>query len=328
MLYNKKASELEKYILLWICLLFDGENMKVLIASDIADDAVSLLQEHFVVDSAIGLDEVELARKVHDYDVLVVRSKPKVTKKILENASKLKIVARAGVGLDNIDLETCKKRGISVINSPTALSESVAELVFAMMLSFERNIVRSDNSMKEGSWIKKELKGRELFGKTIGIVGFGRIGSHIAMIANGFRMKVIGYDINWSEELGSKMQAEYASFEDLLRKSDYVTLHVPLIPQTRGMISKDELSMMKDSALLINTARGGVVDEKALYEALKSGTIRGACLDVFENEPPTGSPLLTLDSVLLTPHLGASTNEAQNRAGVIVAEKIIEELKR
>lgn len=308
--------------------MFDGENMKVLIASDIADDAVSLLKEHFVVDHAIGLDEAELARKVHDYDVLVVRSKPKVTKKILENASKLKIVARAGVGLDNIDLETCRKRGISVINSPTALSESVAELVFTMMLSFERNIVRSDNSMKEGLWIKKELKGRELFGKTIGIVGFGRIGSHIAMIANGFRMKVIGYDINWNEELGSKVQAEYAPLEDLLRKADYVTLHVPLIPQTRGMISKDELSMMKDSALLINTARGGVVDEKALYEALKSGIIRGACLDVFENEPPKDSPLLTLDSVLLTPHIGASTNEAQKRAGVIVAEKIIEELKR
>jgi len=308
--------------------LFDGENMKVLIASDIADDALSLLQEHFVVDSAIGLDEVELAQKVHDYDVLVVRSKPKVTKKILENASKLKIVARAGVGLDNIDLETCKERGISVINSPTALSESVAELVFAMMLSFERNIVRSDNSMKEGSWIKKELKGRELFGKTIGIIGFGRIGSHIAMIANGFRMKVIGYDVNWNEELASKTQVKYASLQDLLRKSDYVTLHVPLLPQTRGMISKDELSMMKDSALLINTSRGGVVDEKALYEALKSDTMRGACLDVFENEPPTDSPLLALDSVLLTPHLGASTSEAQKRAGVIVAEKIIEELKR
>ncbi|MHC1598585.1 MAG: hydroxyacid dehydrogenase [Candidatus Methanofastidiosia archaeon] len=302
--------------------------MKVLIASDIADDALSLLQEHFVVDSAIGLDEVELAQKVHDYDVLVVRSKPKVTKKILENASKLKIVARAGVGLDNIDLETCKERGISVINSPTALSESVAELVFAMMLSFERNIVRSDNSMKEGSWIKKELKGRELFGKTIGIIGFGRIGSHIAMIANGFRMKVIGYDVNWNEELASKTQVKYASLQDLLRKSDYVTLHVPLLPQTRGMISKDELSMMKDSALLINTSRGGVVDEKALYEALKSDTMRGACLDVFENEPPTDSPLLALDSVLLTPHLGASTSEAQKRAGVIVAEKIIEELKR
>ena len=297
--------------------------MKILIASDIAPDAIALLQKQFDVDVNTGLSEEELVEKIPGYDALVVRSKPRVPRHVLE-ASSLKVVARAGVGLDNIDLDACKELGIDVINSPTALSESVAELVFAMILSFERNIVRADNSMKEGLWIKKELKGFELHGKTLGIIGFGRIGSHMAKIAAGFGMKVIGYDVHWDEQNAKELGVEFWDKDLLLQEADYLTLHVPLIPQTRGMISKRQLGMMKDSAVLINTARGGIVDESALYDALEAGTIRGACLDVYESEPPKDSPLLNLDNVLLTPHIGASTKEAQDKAGVIIAEKLVE----
>lgn len=297
--------------------------MKILIASDISSDATAMLQKQFDVDVATGLSEEELVKKVPGYDALVVRSKPRVPRAVLE-ASSLKVVARAGVGLDNIDLDACKELGIEVVNSPTALSESVAELVFAMILSFERNIVRADNSMKEGLWIKKKLKGFELHGKTLGIIGFGRIGSHMAKIAAGFGMRVIGYDVHWDEGIAQKFGVEFWDKDLLLQESDYISLHVPLLPQTRGMISKRELGMMKESALLVNTARGGIVDEAALYDALEAGTIRGACLDVYESEPPEDSPLLHLDNVLLTPHIGASTSEAQDKAGVIIAEKLIE----
>ena len=264
-----------------------------------------------------------MVQKIPGYDGLVVRSKPRVPRSVID-ASSLKVVARAGVGLDNIDLEACTEKGIKVINSPTALSESVAELVFAMILSFERHIVRADNSMKEGLWIKKELKGAELHGKTLGIIGFGRIGSHMAKIAGGFGMRVIGYDVHWDTKTADELGVEFWDKDLLIQESDYISLHVPLIPPTRGMISKHELGMMKDSAVIINTSRGGIIDETALYDALESGMIRGACLDVYETEPPGDSPLLHLDNVLLTPHIGASTTEAQDKAGVIIAEKLIE----
>ncbi|HOP09356.1 MAG TPA: hydroxyacid dehydrogenase [Candidatus Methanofastidiosa archaeon] len=301
--------------------------MKVLIASNIAEQAIEQLKANFEVEVSTGLDEDGLAEKVKNFDALVVRSKPKVSRKIIESGKNLKLVARAGVGLDNIDLKACEERGIKVINSPTALSESVAELVFAMLLSFERNIVRSDNTMKDGKWEKNSLKGIEIYEKTLGIIGFGRIGSHMAKIANGFGMKVFAFDVHKNEELAASLGVKYIEMEDLLRSSDYITLHVPLIPQTKGMISMEQLMMMKDSAILINTSRGGIVDEKDLYTALRDGNIRGACLDVFETEPPTDSPLLELDNILLTPHIGASTKEAQDKAGLIIAEKIIEEFK-
>ena len=300
--------------------------MKILIASNVAKEAIEMLSSRYDVDVITGLEGEELAEALAPYDAVVVRSKPKLTREVLEKAGSLKLVARAGVGLDNIDLDYCKEKGIDVVNSPTALSESVAELVFAMILSFERNIVRADNSMKDGLWIKKELKGFELFGKTLGIIGFGRIGSHIATIAKGFGMRVIGYDVHWNEELAKGQGVEFWPLDLLFQEADYITLHVPLIPQTRGMVSKNELGSMKRSAVIINTARGGVIDEKALYDALSSGTIRGACIDVFENEPPADSPLLSLDNVILTPHIGASTQEAQNRAGPIIAQKIIDEM--
>jgi D-3-phosphoglycerate dehydrogenase len=297
--------------------------MNILVASDIAPDAITLLKKHFSVDVATGLSEAALAEKIPGYDALVVRSKPRVPRSVIE-ASSLKVVARAGVGLDNIDLEACKERGIQVVNSPTALSESVAELVFAMLLSFERNIVRADNSMKEGLWIKKELKGFELHGKTLGIIGFGRIGSHMAKIAGGFGMRVIGYDVHWDAKTAEALGVEFWDKDLLIQEADYLSLHVPLLPQTKGMISKRELGMMKETAVIVNTSRGGIIDEEALYDALEAGTIRGACLDVFEKEPPEDSPLLHLDNVLLTPHIGASTNEAQDKAGVIIAEKLVE----
>ena len=303
-----------------------GVIMKVLVASDIAEQAIDNLKDNFDVEVATGLDEDQLVEKVVGFDAIVVRSKPKVTRRIIDAGSSLKIVARAGVGLDNIDLKACEEKGIKVINSPTALSESVAELVFAMILSFERNIVRSDNTMKEGHWEKASLKGREIFGKTLGIVGFGRIGSHMAKIGNGFGMKVIAFDVHKDIELASSLGVEYKELEEVVTSADYLTLHVPLLPQTKGMISKEQLKKMRKNAILINTARGGIVNEKDLYDALKSNEIRGACLDVYESEPPKDSPLLSLDNVLLTPHLGASTQEAQDKAGLIIANKLTEEL--
>ncbi|MCC7569167.1 MAG: hydroxyacid dehydrogenase [Candidatus Methanofastidiosa archaeon] len=296
--------------------------MKILVASDIAPDAITLLQEHFDVDVRTDLSEEELVAAIPGYDALVVRSKPRVPRSVIE-ASSLSIIARAGVGLDNIDLAACKERGIEVVNSPAALSESVAELVFAMLLSFERKIVRADNAMKEGLWLKKELKGTEICNKTLGIIGFGRIGSHMAKIAAGFGMRVIAYDVHWNEDLAKGYDVEFWDLDLLYREADYLSLHVPLLPSTKGMISKRELGMMKKDAVLINTSRGGIVDEEALYNALSAGTIRGACLDVFEHEPPEDSPLLHLDNIIATPHIGASTREAQDKAGVIIAEQLI-----
>ncbi|RZN44713.1 hydroxyacid dehydrogenase [archaeon] len=300
--------------------------MNVLVAADIADEAIARLEKHFTVTKAFGLNEKELIERARDADVLVVRSKPMVTRKVIESAKHLKMVARAGVGLDNIDLEACNEHDIQVVNAPSALSESVAELVFAMLLSFERNIVRADNSLKEEKWIKKELKGVELHKKTIGIIGFGRIGSHIATIAKGFGMTPIAYDVHWDQEMADELGVEFRELDALLSESDYVTLHVPLLPQTRGMIAAGELAKMKDSAIIINTSRGGIVDEKALYSALQEGMIRGACLDVFENEPPGDDKLVKHPHVLATPHVGASTEEAQTKAGVIIADKVIEAL--
>jgi len=296
--------------------------MKILVANSIHEDGVRELKKIGDVEVRTGMSREELLERVKDADVLVVRSATKVTREVIEAGEKLKIIARAGVGLDNIDVAAAKEKGIQVVNAPEAPSVAVAELVIGLMLAFVRHIPAADASMKSGRWEKKAMMGRELRGKTLGIIGTGSIGKEVARRAKAFKMNLLFYDIVEDREFAEEIGGKYVGLEELLRNSDFVSIHVPLTEETRKMIGEKELSLMKPHAVLINTSRGAVVDEKALAEALKAGKIGGACLDVFEKEPPTGSPILECPNTILTPHIGASTVEAQREAALIIAEKI------
>lgn len=303
--------------------------MKVLVAAPLHEKALEVLKNAgFEIVYEEYPDEDRLLELVRDADAIIVRSKPKVTRKVIEAAPKLKVIGRAGVGLDNIDLEAAKERGIKVVNSPGASSRSVAELAVGLMFAVARKIAFADRKMREGVWAKKQCMGIELEGKTIGVIGFGRIGYEVAKIANALGMKVLLYDPYPNEERAKEVGGTFTSLEELLRESDVVTLHVPLVDATYHLINEERLKLMKPTAILINAARGAVVDTEALVKALKEGWIAGAGLDVFEEEPlPADHPLTKLDNVVLTPHIGASTEEAQMRAGVQVAEQIVEILK-
>jgi D-3-phosphoglycerate dehydrogenase len=299
--------------------------IRILVCDPIRDEGVRMLMEAgFDVDLETSITGLELVERVKDFDAIVVRSRTKVTREVIEASGRLRAVARAGVGLDNVDLEAAKERGVEVLNSPEAPSNAVAELVLGLMLSLARRIPLGDASMKRGEWIKRRLTGFELEGKTLGIVGFGRIGYNLARKAKAMGMRVVT-DANieklmrFTEETG----AESVPMEDLLRESDFVSIHVPLRPQTRHMIGARELETMKDGAYLINTARGGVVDEDALREALVRGKIAGAALDVFEIEPPEDTSLTGVEKLIALPHIGAATVEAQAANSTIVAEKLI-----
>ncbi len=300
--------------------------VKVLVTDPIHEDGIRLLREFAEVNVRTDLKSEELAGCIANYDVLIVRSATKVTRDVIEAGNKLKLIARAGAGLDNIDLETAKKRGIKVLNTPEAPTVAVAELVMGLMLAWARRIPRADASMKQGKWEKSELMGTELQGKTLGIIGTGRVGKAVAHRAKAFGMTLLAYDVVLDREFAESVGVRYVDLETLLQESDYVTLHVPLIPQTRHMIGEHEFELMKPTAVIVNAARGGVIDEAALIRALKGGKIAGACLDVYEREPPENSPLLKLPNVILTPHLGASSKEAQREAAVLIAKKIKEEL--
>ncbi|NJE11352.1 hydroxyacid dehydrogenase [Thermococcus sp. MAR1] len=303
--------------------------MKVLVAAPLHERAIEILKNAgFDVIFEEYPDEARLLELVGDVDAIIVRSKPRVTRKVIEVAPKLKVIGRAGVGLDNIDLEAAKERGIKVVNSPGASSRSVAELAVALMFNVARKIAFADRKMREGIWAKKQAMGIELEGKTLGIVGFGRIGYQIAKIAKALGMKVLLYDPYPNEKRAKEVGGKFVDLETLLRESDVVTLHVPLVEQTYHLINEERLKLMKPTSILINAARGAVVDTGALVKALQEGWIAGAGLDVFEEEPlPKDHPLTKLDNVVLTPHIGASTVEAQMRAGVQVAEQIVEVLK-
>lgn len=302
--------------------------IKVLVAAPIHEKAVELLREKgFEVIYREEPDEDELVKLIRDVEVLIVRSKPIVTRRVIMAGDKLRIIARAGVGLDNIDLEAARERNIKVINAPEAATNSVAELAIGLMLAVLRKIAYSDRMMRSGEWVKKKAMGYELGGKTLGIVGMGRIGRTVARIAyHGFGMRIIYYDVvRCKREFEEEVKAKYVDLETLFRESDIVTLHVPLTPETRHLVNEDKLRLMKKTAILINTSRGGVVDTNALVKALSEGWIAGAGLDVYEEEPlPPNHPLTRLDNVVLTPHIGASTYEAQEKAGITVVEKIIE----
>jgi len=270
----------------------------------------------------------QIAEKIGSFQVVVVRSRTKMTRELIEKADKCKIIARVGIGLDNIDQEAAKEKNIRVINAVEGAITAVAELVIGLMISMAREIPRADREIRNGNWIKKELMGSELKGKYLGIVGLGNIGKRLGRLARALNMNIIGYDvIPIDDEFSKEVGLMKADLDTLLTSADYVSLHVPLLDSTRHMINAEKLKMMKNTARIINTARGGVIDEEALYNSLKEGSLAGAALDVFEVEPATGNKLVTLPNFIATPHMGAQTKEAQLLAANIIAEKIIQILR-
>ncbi len=303
--------------------------VKILVCDPISESGIKLLKESgFEVDVKFDITPEALRQTVANYEAVIVRSRTTITKDVIEAGSKLKVVGRAGVGLDNIDVETAKQRGIEVLNAPESLTASVAELTVGLMVSLARGIPKADKSMKDGKWLKKELMGRMLKGKTLGVVGFGRVGGAVAAIAKAMGMNIIVCDPHVDPVKAAKVEAKSTSLEELLGASDFVTLHVPLTPQTEHMIGETQVQMMKTGAYLINTSRGPVVDEKALLKALQDGKLAGVALDVYDVEPPTDLSIVKQENVVCTPHIGAQTEEAQELAGIVIAEKVISSLKR
>ena len=270
----------------------------------------------------------QIKEKISEFNIVIVRSRTKITKEMIEKAANCKIIARVGVGLDNIDLDAAKAKNIRVINAVEGAMNAVAEQVLGFMLSLARNIPRADREIRNGNWLKKELMGTELKGKYLGIVGLGNIGKRLGRLARALNMNIIGYDvIPIDEEFSKEVGLMKTDLDTLLQSADYVSLHVPLLDSTYHLINKEKLSTMKKTACIINTSRGGVVDEEALYDSLKNGNLGGAALDVFEKEPATDNELATLPNVILTPHIGAQTKEAQSLAANVIAEKIIQILR-
>ena len=306
-----------------------GFNETVLICDEVDPVLNKVLQENGLkVSYEPQITPDQLKEKISNYDIIIVRSRTKLTKELIDNATKCKIIARVGVGLDNIDEAAAKARNIRVINAVEGAMTAVAELVLGLMLALARQIPFADREIRNGKWLKKELVGTELKGKYLGIVGLGNIGKRLGRLAKGLNMNLIGYDVIPIDEAFSKevglMKADLGT---LLSSSDYVSLHVPLLDSTYHLINAEKLAIMKKTAKIINTSRGGVIDEEALYDALKKGNLGGAALDVFETEPAIGNKLATLPNVICTPHIGAQTKEAQSLAANIIAEKIIQILR-
>jgi D-3-phosphoglycerate dehydrogenase len=305
-----------------------ADALRVLVSDDLSAAAVKILSEAgFSVDVKTGLPPNQLAEIIGGYDALAVRSATKVTADLLGRASRLKIVGRAGVGVDNIDVKAATERKVLVINTPQGNAAAAAELAVGYILALARRLPQATASMKKGEWEKKKFMGVEIAGKTLGVVGFGNIGRQAADRAVGLKMKVLAHDPVLPSGATPPPGVEFASFDDVVSKSDFVTLHLPLSSQTRNLFGAATLGRMKKGACLINCARGGVVDETALYEALKSGHLGGAALDVFEKEPCGMLPLFELDNVLASPHIGASTKEAQEKVAVELAEVFVDFLK-
>ncbi|WP_296858321.1 phosphoglycerate dehydrogenase [uncultured Methanobrevibacter sp.] len=298
--------------------------MKVLIADAINEKGIENLKAvaDVVVDTTITPEE--LANTIHEYNGIVVRSRTKLTKDILKNADNMQIIARAGVGVDNIDLDAATEKGIMVVNSPESTSVTVAEHTMGLILSMARKISIADKSVKDGKWEKKKFMGVELRNKTLGVIGMGRIGSQVVNRCKSFGMDAMAYDPYLPEEVAKQMGVELTDLNTVLKNSDFITIHVPLTPETKHSISTPQFELMKDSAFIVNCARGGIIDEDALYDALVNNKIGGAALDVYEEEPPKESKLFDLDNIVLTPHIAASTKEAQRDAAIIVADEIIE----
>jgi D-3-phosphoglycerate dehydrogenase / 2-oxoglutarate reductase len=297
---------------------------RVLVREPIAEAGISLLREQFDVDVEPNGD---LAERIGDYDAIVIRSATKVTAELLERAERLKVIGRAGVGVDNVDVEAATRRGIVVANAPESTVVSAAEHAVGLLVALARNIPQAHQALKEGRWERSRWGGIELAGKTLGLLGFGRIGQQVARRAVGLGMRAVAYDPFVARERFRELGVERLdSMEEVLAQSEFLTLHLPLGPETRGIIGREAFARMRDGVRIVNAARGELVDEEALVEAVRSGKVAGAALDVFSTEP-YGGPLLELENVIVTPHLAASTEEAQDRAGVIVAEQVVAALE-
>ncbi len=293
-----------------------------MVSDKISQEGIALLEEKgYQVTKAWDIPKTELPKIIGEYDALIVRSATKVKGELLENAKKLRVVGRAGEGLDNVDYEKTRQMGISLVNTPHVSYLSVAELTIGYLLALARGIVQGTISMREGKWEKEALMGMELSGKTLGVIGCGYIGRAVERMAISLGMNVLGVE--------ECVHDRFVPLGEMLPKADFITIHVPLSPITRHLLSTQEFGMMKDGVMIVDCSRGGVIDQEALYQALVSGKVRAAALDVFEQEPPPkGYKLLSLPNVIATPHIGAQTIEAQQKAGVLIAKRVIEELEK
>jgi D-3-phosphoglycerate dehydrogenase len=303
-------------------------DIKVLVADDLSKAAVEIMtRAGLSVDVKVGLPPAQLAEIIGGYDGLAVRSATKVTADILGRATSLKIVGRAGVGVDNIDVKAATEKKVLVINTPSGNAIAAGELAIAYIFALARKIPQASASTKKGEWEKKKWMGVEVTGKTLGVVGFGNIGRQVAERAVGLKMKVLAYDPALPAGASPPPGVTFASFDELVTQSDFVTLHIPALPETKNLFGAATFAKMKKGAYLINCARGGIVDENALYETLKAGHLGGAALDVFEKEPCGMLPLFELENVLASPHIGASTKEAQEKVAIELAEVFVDFLK-
>jgi D-3-phosphoglycerate dehydrogenase len=301
---------------------------KILVSDPLSKEGLEILNKEsdFEVTVNTKFKPEELKKEIGKYDVLIVRSNTKVTREIIESGEKLRIIARAGVGVDNVDVDSATKCGIIVMNAPGGNTISTAEHTMSMLLSLSRNIPQANASIRRGEWERKKFIGVELQGKILGIIGLGRVGAEVAKRALSFGMRILAYDPYLSTEKAERLGVRVTDLDTLFRQSDYITVHVPMTDETKYMLSEKEFAVMKPGVRIINCARGGIIDEKALYNAIKDGRVAGAALDVFEEEPPQNNPLLTLDNVVTTPHLGASTEEAQVNVAIDVARQVVDAL--
>lgn len=300
---------------------------KILLTDGLEENGQAILRASGQMDNRSGISADELLQVIGEYDALIVRGRTKVTPAVFEAGKKLKVVGRAGVGVDNIDLKAAKEHGVTVVNSPIATTLAVAELTFGLMLSVVREIARADATMKAGKWIKKELEGAELYGKTLGVIGFGRIGAAVVERAAAFGMKIVGYDPLIDADTICARGGEPVTLDELFARADMITLHIPLTADTRGILNADAFNKMKQGVYIVCAARGGVIDEEALVAALESGKVAGAGLDVFATEPPGTTPLVCHPKVVCAPHVGAQTVEAQARAAEDISTEVLAALK-
>jgi D-3-phosphoglycerate dehydrogenase len=296
---------------------------KILLTDGLEENGLEILRKAGEVDNKPGISADDLLKIIDQYDALIVRGRTKVTPAVFDAGKKLKVVGRSGVGVDNIDLASAKEHNVTVVNAPIATSLAVAELAMALMLALAREIPRADATMKQNQWIKKELEGRELSTKTLGVIGFGRIGGAVAVRAAVFGMKILAYDPFLDKDGVVSRGGQAVTFDELLAQSDFITMHIPLTAETRGLINAEALSKMKDGVYIICAARGGVIDEAALLDALNSGKVAGAGLDVFATEPPGESALVCHPRVVCTPHIGGQTVEAQGRAANDISNEVL-----
>ncbi|MFH1856696.1 MAG: phosphoglycerate dehydrogenase [Candidatus Omnitrophota bacterium] len=304
--------------------------MRILVSDPLSDEGLKILKEQqdleVVVKTKLSVEE--LKKEIKGYNAIIIRSGTTMTKEIIDAADNLRIIGRAGTGVDNVDVEAASRKGIIVMNTPGGNTISTAEHTMSLLLSISRNIPQAHASLKKGAWERKKFIGVEVYGKILGIVGLGRIGTEVAKRANAFGMKIIAYDPFFSVDKARQLKVELTNLEDLLKRADYITVHTPLTAETKHLIGKEEFQLMKFGVRVINCARGGIIDEKALDEALESGKVAAAALDVYENEPPEDSPILKRDNVVTTPHLGASTEEAQEKVAVDICKQVVDALSK